>query len=110
MALAAAIISGLGMIAEGVGTGIAGTTQGTAQCGSQPACLFTKECKKRREEWQECANRQQDILEQSLTYSEIQDKRLQEAKTKRNKIIAISLSVVAVTGLIIFIVYKTKNR
>lgn len=104
-----AIIAGLGMIAEGVGTGIAGTTQGTAECGSQPACAFTKACKERKSEWQDCVNRQQDIVQQSLVLDNEQKKVAEENRAKRNKIIIIGVISAITLGIIIILIRKRKK-
>lgn len=101
---AGAFISGLGMISQGIGTGIAGATQGTAMCGSKPACISFKPdsaCAKRKQAFQDCVSRSLDLAESAQQSEKI---RLQESSKRRNTIIivgAVSLAVVIVTILIV---------
>jgi len=107
---AGAIFAGLGMISQGVGTGIAGASQGTAMCGSKPACIsFSPDssCNKRKQAFQECVQRSLDIAEAQTAQAQ-QTARLTQQNKTRNTILIVAGVVVAV--IIVAIVLTKKKK
>lgn len=87
----------------GLGQIFSGITQakGTDECGSKPTCIaITKTCKEKNRAYNECRMRALEL--RSQTASNVPS----SGNSGNLKMILIAVAVVAVLGLILFLIFK----
>lgn len=97
--LSALNISASGNDWLGIGQALEGVSAGTADCGSKPVCLFGSDCKKRKDQYNQCIQKSLDIKSQEAAARTAEASSITQIEESMRKIyigLGITLAVIVV--------------